>query len=137
MPAILSPSPLLRTGLVLDAAASGGLGVLLTLVSGPAAQLLGLPATLLFAAGLVCLAWAGVTYWLSRRETLSSTWVWAVIALNAVWTIESIVGLAAGFVSPTSLGTAFVILQAVLVAAFAEMQYLGLRRSRQDGLAAA
>jgi hypothetical protein len=137
MPAQLSPSPLLRTGLRLDAVASGGLGLLLAVGQGPAAQLLGLPAPLLFAGGLVCLAWAGLTFWLSRRETLASTWVWAVIALNAVWTIESIVGLAAGFVSPTGLGTAFVILQAVLVAGFAEMQYLGLRRSRPEGFAAA
>lgn len=137
MSATLSPSPLLRAALLIDAAASGGMGLLLTAGSGPLAGLTGLPHQLLIGAGLVCLAWSAIILWLGRRETLPSGWAWAVIALNAVWVVESALLLASGWVSPTTLGTAFVILQAALVAGFAEAQFIGLRRSRQAAPAAA
>jgi hypothetical protein len=35
-----------------------------------------------------------------------------------------------GWVDPTGIGQAFVVFQALVVAGFAEMQYLALRRSR-------
>lgn len=55
--------------------------------------------------------------------------VWAVIAINAVWAIDSIALLFTGWVSPNLLGQAFVVVQAVSVAVIAELQYLGLKRS--------
>jgi hypothetical protein len=131
------PSRLLKAALAIDAIASGGMGALLAAGSGPLSGLLGLPQPLLLTAGLVCLAWAAVTGWLARRATLTRGAVWAVIALNVLWVLESTVLLISGFVSPTILGTAFVILQAVLVAGFTDAQYLGLRRSEKAGLAMA
>ena len=57
----------------------------------------------------------------------------AVIALNIAWVIASIVTLAL-FVSPNALGYAFVIVQALAVGLFAELQILALRgESKADG----
>ena len=53
-----------------------------------------------------------------------------VIAANAVWTVASVALLFSGEVAPNWLGEAFVAAQAIVVGVFAELQYLGLRRSR-------
>jgi hypothetical protein len=137
MSATFAPSALLRTALIIDAVASGAMGLLLAAASGPLSGLLGLPQPLLLGAGLVCLAWAAITGWLGRRSTLSRGVVWAVIILNALWVAESAFLLISGWVSPTMLGNVFVIGQALLVAGFTEAQYLGLKRSGKEQLAAA
>lgn len=131
------PSPLLRNALLADGLASGGMGAALAAGSGPLAGLLALPQPFLFAVGLVCLGWGGLTFWLGRRERLLRGAAWAVIALNALWVAESALLLALGWLSPNALGTAFVIGQAVVVGALAEAQFIGLRRSEQALLAAA
>jgi len=52
-----------------------------------------------------------------------------VILINALWVAASIVLLLSGWVAPNALGTVFVIVQALAVAVFADLQYLGVRRS--------
>ncbi len=54
----------------------------------------------------------------------------AVIALNAGWVAASLLLLLAGWVEPNGLGYAFILGQAGAVAVLAEMQYVGLRRSK-------
>lgn len=125
----LAPSPLLRSALLIDAVASGGIGLLLIAGATPLSGFLGLPQPLLLGAGIVCCGWAAVTGWLSRRAALQPGIIWLVIALNAVWVIESALLLLSGWVSPTATGHAFVIALGLLVAGFAEAQYLGLKRS--------
>lgn len=49
--------------------------------------------------------------------------------LNVLWAADCLILLASGWVAPTGLGIAFVLVQAVTVLAFADLQYLGLRRS--------
>lgn len=126
---LLQPSPLLRTTLKLDALAGGAMGLLMALAAQPLGQLLGLPFVLLLVAGIVLLPLALVLYWMSNQMALSRTGVWAVIALNALWVVESIALLVTGYVQPTSLGYAFVIGQALVVLLFAELEFFGLRRS--------
>lgn len=126
---LLQPSPLLRTTLKLDALAGGAMGLLMALAAQPLGQLLGLPFVLLLVAGIVLLPLALVLYWMSNQMALSRTGVWAVIALNALWVVESIALLMTGYVQPTSLGYAFVIGQALVVLLFAELEFFGLRRS--------
>jgi hypothetical protein len=77
---------------------------------------------------------AGVAY-LGTCESLSRGAVWAVIVLNAVWVLDSVLLLLSGRVAPTMLGTAFVLAQALVVLLFAEAQYLGLRRSSPAAVA--
>jgi hypothetical protein len=55
--------------------------------------------------------------------------VWAVIVCNALWAADSILLLMSGWVEPTGLGIIFVIAQAAAVAAFAEVEYFGMRRA--------
>jgi hypothetical protein len=52
-----------------------------------------------------------------------------VIAANAIWAIDSIALLFTGWVQPNLLGQAFVVAQALSVAAIAELQYIGVKRS--------
>jgi hypothetical protein len=55
--------------------------------------------------------------------------VMIVIAGNAAWTLASIALLFSDAVTPNLLGELFVAAQAIAVCAFAELQYIGLRRS--------
>ncbi|MGE0726318.1 MAG: hypothetical protein AB7O45_18235, partial [Alphaproteobacteria bacterium] len=91
--------------------------------------LLGLPAALLRGAGIVLLPFAALVAWLGTRREVARGAVWAVVVVNALWAIDSIVLLLTGWVAPTGLGIAFVVFQAVVVAGFAELQWMGLRRS--------
>src|SRR5262249_15313049 len=61
----------------------------------------------------------------TRREILRSA-VGLVIAGNVLWVLGSIAAVFA--YSPSGLGYAFVIAQAVVVALLAELEYTGLRR---------
>ncbi|MDI3307474.1 MAG: hypothetical protein QJR07_10240 [Acetobacteraceae bacterium] len=123
-----SPSPLLRWALLADAAASGAMCLLMLLGAGPLGRLLSLSAGLLSGAGLVLLPYAALIAWLGSRASLTRPAVWVVIGINAVWAADSLLLLASGWVQPNGLGQAFIIAQALAVALFAELQFLGLRR---------
>ncbi|MFV3307046.1 hypothetical protein ACNFBT_17415 [Pseudomonas sp. NY15181] len=126
---LLQPSPLLRLTLKIDAIAGGAMGLLMALAAQPLGELFGLPFVLLMVAGIVLLPLALVLYWMSYQTALSRTGVWAVIALNVLWVVESVALLVTGYVQPTTLGYAFVIGQALVVLLFAELEFFGLRRS--------
>ena len=121
-------SPFLRRVLLADAATSGASGLLMTFASGTLEEWLGVPTGLLRYAGLSLLPFAALVAYLATRESPPRAAVWAVIVLNALWAVDSILLLAGGWVGPTALGYTFVIAQALIVAAFAEAQYVGLRR---------
>ena len=126
---LLQSSPLLRLTLKVDAIAGGAMGLLMALAAQPLGELFGLPFVLLLVAGIVLLPLALVLYWMSQQPALSRTGVWAVIALNALWVVESVALLVTGYVQPTALGYAFVIGQALVVLLLAELEFFGLRRS--------
>lgn len=123
------PSTFLRNVLLADALISGATGLLLVLGAGLVTEVLGLPVTLLRFTGLSLLPFASLVAWLATREALPRAAVWAVIAFNAAWAIDSILLLLSGWVAPTALGLVFTIIQASAVLVLAELQYLGLRRS--------
>lgn len=137
MPVSLASNPLLRAALRLDAIASGAMGVILLAGAPWLRGLLGMPQPLLLAVGAVCLCWGLFVGAVSRRERPTEGVVWAIIVLNAVWVIESAALLLLGWVQPTQFGTAFVIVQALAVAALAELQFVGLTRARRSAAAAA
>ena len=118
----------LRGILVADALISGGTGVLLLAGAGVVGPLLGIPDALLRYAGIILVPFAACVYFLSTRPE-SRRAVLTVVALNGLWVAGSLALLAAGGIAPTTLGTAFVLGQAVVVAIFAELQYAGLRRA--------
>lgn len=131
------PSPFLRYALLADALASGATGLLAFAGAGVLADLLGLPTALLRYAGLVLLPYAAFLIWLGTRSSIAPRTVWAVVAVNALWAIDSVVLLASGWVTPTALGIGFVLFQAVVVAGFAAAQAYGLRTEAAGGAVAA
>jgi hypothetical protein len=131
------PSPLLRHALIGDALASGATGLLLAGGAGFLTGPLGLPEELMRYAGLFLLPYAAVVAYVGTRAAVWKGAVWAIIAANAVWVVESLLLLVGGWVAPTALGAAFIAAQALVVAAFAEAQFLGLRRTAAAALAEA
>jgi len=122
-------SSFLRRVLVADAMISGMTGLLMVVDAGALEGMLGVPAALLRYAGLSLLPFAALVFGLSRRDSLPRAGVWAVIALNAAWVVASVWLPLGGWISPNVLGYAFILGQALAVAVFAEMQYVGLRKS--------
>jgi hypothetical protein len=67
---------------------------------------------------------------IGTRPAIPRGAVWLIIAANALWSIKSIALLDTGWVSPTALGIAFILFQALVVMGFAIAQFVGLRRER-------
>ena len=127
---LIVPSTLLRRALILDALASGGTGVLSAVGARILASVGDLPEPLLLYSGLSLLPFAAIVGLVARRDSIPAAIVWAIIAYNALWSLDSIVLLASGWIAPNAFGLVFVIGQALVVAVLAECQYIGLRRSR-------
>jgi hypothetical protein len=123
------PSNILRAALGADAVVSGATGLLMLSAAGSVDGLLGLPAGLMRYAGASLIPFAALVGYLAGRQQVPGAAVWAVIVYNALWALDSVLLLLGGWVAPTALGIAFVIGQAAAVALFAQLQYLGLRRS--------
>ncbi|HEX6732434.1 MAG TPA: hypothetical protein VF074_20620 [Pyrinomonadaceae bacterium] len=125
-----SNSRFLRCVLIADATTCFAIGLLMVFGFRFLAELLGLPDALLRYAGISLFPFAIFLVYLSSRVSLSTPAVWAVILLNALWTLDSFLLFVTGWVNPTQLGYAFVTAQAIGVAVFASLEYLGLKRSR-------
>jgi hypothetical protein len=126
---MIQPSQLLRRALLADAVFSGIAAVLLTIGAGALTPLLALPETLLRETGLFLIAYTVLVSWLGTRSSLPKLLVMIVIAGNAAWTVGSVGLLFSGAVTPNLLGEIFVAAQAIATGVFAELQYIGLRRS--------
>ena len=101
----------------------------LTLGAGVLAPFLNLPEALLRETGLFLIAYTALVGWLGTRQSVLQALVVFVIAGNAAWTLASIALLFSGAVNPNLLGDIVVVVQAIAVGVFAELQYIGLRRS--------
>jgi hypothetical protein len=130
---MLNPSLFLRRALLLDAVVSGAVGLVMMLGSSFLSGFLRLPITLLFVAGLILLPFAIWLIFLSTRQALLRSSLWTAVIINVLWVIASFIVLVGNFVSPNTLGYAFVIFQAVVVAIFAMLQVSGSRRSDSAG----
>jgi hypothetical protein len=126
---MIHPSELLRRALQADAIFSGASALLLSFGAAVLAPRLELPEALLRESGLFLIAYTALVGWLGTRPSLPKGLVAIVIAGNAAWTIASIALLLSGWVTPNLLGEVLVAAQAIVVGVFAELQYLGLRRS--------
>lgn len=124
----LTVTPFLRNVLLLDAVATGATAVLALGGASLLGPLLDIPSALLFWAGVALVPFVAMVFAVSRRQTVSRAMVVEIIAINVLWVVASFGLLVSGAVSPNLLGIAFVSAQAVAVALFAELQYVGLRR---------
>ncbi|MFT3941178.1 hypothetical protein [Rhodopseudomonas sp.] len=124
-----TPSTLLRRALQADAVVSGAMALLLSLAAGTLSRLLALPQPLLLETGLFLIGYAALVGWLGTRCVLPRALVLIVIGGNALWTLASVALLLSGAVAPNAFGIAFVLIQATAVGIFAELQFIGLKRS--------
>jgi len=122
-------STFLRRALLADAIFSGISAIGLTFDAGVFAPLFNLPEALLRETGLFLIAYTVLVGWLASRSAVPRALVVLVVAGNAAWTVASIALLFSGLVSPNLLGEIVVVAQAIATGVFAELQYVGLRRS--------
>ena len=126
---LINPSSFLSRALLADAVFSGVSAVGLALGAGVLAPFLHLPEVLLRETGLFLIAYAALVGWLGTRQSVLKALVLFVIVGNAAWTLGSIALLFSGAVTPNLLGQIFVVAQAIATGVFAELQYVGLRKS--------
>ncbi|MER7127661.1 hypothetical protein [Streptosporangium saharense] len=122
--------PLLRLALRLDAVVTGVNGVAYLLLAGPVSDLLGLAVPLQRGVGVFLLVYGVAVWLLAMPKTVNRGAVTAVIALNALWAVASVVELALGGLGTTTLGAVWVVAQALAVGGFAALQYVALRGDR-------
>ena len=126
---MINPSSFLSRALLADAVFSGVSAVGLTLGAGVLAPFLNLPEALLRETGLFLIAYTALVGWLASRGSVVRPLVLLVVVGNAAWTVGSIALLFSGAVSPNISGELMVVAQAIATGVFAELQYVGLRKS--------
>jgi hypothetical protein len=126
---MIHPSLFLRRALQLDAIVTGAMALLLIFADSTLAPLLNLPEALLRDTGLFLIAYTAIVGWLATRPSMPRLLVLAVIVGNAAWALCSIALMFSGTVTPNIFGEAFVTIQAIATGAFAELQFIGRRRS--------
>lgn len=119
---------LLSRALLADGVVSGATGALMFAAAGPLSPLLGLQSPLLRTAGLSLLPFAALLVYLAVRPRVPRPLVWGIVGYNLLWALDSLLLLTTGWVAPTLWGYLFTVVQALAVAAFAGLQYAGLRR---------
>jgi len=123
------PPVMLRRFLALDALVTGVNAVAYLVAAGPLGRFLGVSSGLLLELGLVLAVYAGAVGWLASRERPAVLPVRAVIEANLVWAVLSCVALAL-WLTPSTAGAVWTVLQAAVVAGFAALQYVSLRACR-------
>lgn len=126
---MIQPSLLLRRAIQADAIVTAAVALLQTFGAGMLAPLLNLPQTLLLETGLFLIAYTALVGWLGTRPSMPGVLVAIVIAGNAAWALGSIALMFSGAVTPNLLGYAFIAVHAISTGMFAELQYIGLRKS--------
>jgi len=122
------PTAFLRRALLADAVLSGGTGLMMIAGAHALGDLLALPAILLRAAGMLLMPYVAFVLFVALRDYIARPAVLTIVVINLLWAVASIGLLFTGLVAPNLLGYAFVIGQAVIVAALGELQYVALRR---------
>jgi hypothetical protein len=126
---MIQPSMFLRRAIQADAIVTGAVALLQTFGAAVLAPMLSLPQPLVLETGLFLIAYTALVGWLGTRQSMPKALVAIVIAGNAAWAIGSIVLMFSGAVAPGLLGYAFIAVHAISTGVFAELQYIGLRKS--------
>ncbi|MFE7192556.1 hypothetical protein [Kitasatospora sp. NPDC057541] len=117
----------LRGFLALDAVVSGGNGLAYLAFPGPLGELLGVGRSTLLELGAVLAVFGLAVGLLAARPQPPGLAVRAVIDVNLVWTVLSVVAMEL-WLEPTTAGYVWIPLQAATVALFAALQFTALRR---------
>jgi hypothetical protein len=130
MPARVAALPretLQRLVLKLDAVVTGANGVAYLAAAEPLEDLLGVSAELMRPIGAFLVLFAAAVWFVATRRMVPRAAVLAIATANAVWALGSLAFAAAGASSPNTVGTVWVLLQALVVAGFAALQALASR----------
>ncbi|MFT3814522.1 MAG: hypothetical protein QM740_14270 [Acidovorax sp.] len=129
MPIFASPRFLSRV-MAVDAASCAGTGALQLALADPMAALTGLPAPLLLGTGAFLVAYALAAAWMALRNPVPRRLVGLVVLGNFGWALACGALAWGGALPLTALGYAWLLVQAVVVVALAELQWMGLRATR-------
>jgi hypothetical protein len=120
---------LLRTALLANALFAGINGIADVLFSGALAEFASLPAAIIPYSGAGLIAFAAALLWLRARPEMPQTIVRAVIAMDVLWVVGSVVLLLLrDSIGLTTAGAWSVAAGADVVALFAILQFVGLKR---------
>lgn len=128
----LPSSITVRFALIADAAASGAMGIFLAVGSGHLAPLLGLPADLLLWAGIVLIPFALLVALAGSRRQPSVVAVRAIATVNLAWVVASLGLVILPPTTPSLIGSAFVLVQALAVLLLAGLQIAALGRGASE-----
>jgi len=120
------PHTMLRRFLALDAVVTGANGLVYLVLSGPVARFLGVESGLLPGLGAFLVAYGAVVGLLASRDRPPAPAVRAVVEANLLWAALSCAALGL-WLSPSTAGAVWTVLQAVTVLGFALVQYTGLK----------
>ncbi|WP_406283146.1 hypothetical protein [Embleya sp. NBC_00896] len=132
--AVRGDTGLLRMVLRLDAIATAAVGVAALAGCALLDSALGLPTAFLAGVGAFLTLYALVVWRIGTPGQPNRNAVRTVIALNLVWMADSVAMALAGWFDPTGLGTALIVLQAIAVLGFADLQLFGLRKANRSAL---
>lgn len=118
----------LPSALKLDAVVSGANGAAYLVAAGPLGDLLGIAPALLRVLGAVLVLYAAVLVLIATRRAIPRPVGLAIVTANAAWAIGSIVVVGADWTAPTTAGAVWIVAQALVVAGFAELQAMALKR---------
>ncbi|MEU1851363.1 hypothetical protein ABZ499_19330 [Streptomyces sp. NPDC019990] len=121
-----APQSMLRRFLALDAVVTGANALAYLALSGPLGRFLGVDSALLLALGAFLTVYAAGVGLLAARPEPPTLGVRAVVEANLAWTTASFVALAL-WLTPSTPGAVWTVLQALAVAGFAVLQHTALR----------
>ena len=120
----------LRRVLAFDAISGVGTGLLQLAASGLLSGLLGLSEPLLRTSGIAIFAFVALAAWLAMQRTPSRAGLAVLVLGNFAWAIGCLWLAMGGAAGVTSVGVVYLMVQVLVVAALAELQWMGLRQSR-------
>lgn len=120
------PRTMLRRFLAVDAVVTGVNGLAYLAAAGPLGRFLGVGSGLLVALGVFLAVYAAGVALLASRERPPALPVRVVIDANLGWSVLSLVALVL-WLTPSTAGAVWTLLQALTVAGFAAVQYVALR----------
>ena len=133
-PELLGDYRLLRAALLGDSMLDGAMGLACIVAAGPVAALLGLEAenaTLrLRVLGIILVASGAVLLWTGAQHRVSRRMTGAIIALNGLWVLLSLILAFGPLLALTDAGRVVVVGQAALVALLTACELYCLRANR-------
>ncbi|MFH8448397.1 hypothetical protein ACH4CD_04090 [Streptomyces fungicidicus] len=122
----VEPQGMLRRFLALDAVVTGVNALAYLALSGPLGRFLGAGSGLLLGLGAFLAVYAAGVGLLAARPHPPAPGVRIVVEANLAWTAVSLAALAL-WLTPTTAGAVWTVLQALTVAGFALLQHMALR----------